>query len=79
MIPGNSNNEIKRRTGFLSEQHLLSHVVLVCNGDLELMFKSKSKLTWYEECFLYFEIVWGKQRDVGLTCAVKIIIIFLMV
>ena len=47
------------RTGFRDSFMLLSYVLIVCNGDLELMRKRSSSLTWYKEWFLFFEVVYG--------------------
>ena len=55
--PETRDSEIKRRTGFVSDKHLLSYVALVCNGDLDLMLKSETRLTWHEEWYIRFEIV----------------------
>jgi hypothetical protein len=55
-----SPEEIKRRTGFDDEKVMLAYIVVICNGDLEKMFSSKSRLTWFEEWFLYFEALWGR-------------------
>jgi hypothetical protein len=58
--PGMVASEIKRRTGFNSEEMLLAFVAVVCNGDASIIKESFSTLTWYEEWFLYFEVVWGR-------------------
>ena len=61
MKPGcTSPKEIKRRTGFDDEKIMLAYIVVICNGDSEKMFSSKSRLTWFEEWFLYFEALWGR-------------------
>ena len=39
---------------------MLSCAAIICNGNLGEMLKSNSKLSWYEEWFMLFEIVWGK-------------------
>ena len=49
VVPGMSNAEVQRRTGFASESNMLSRAALLCNGDLDEMLASKSKLTWFEE------------------------------
>ena len=53
VTPGNMDDEIKRRTGFLSEKHMLLYSALLCNENLEEMLKYNSKLTWYEEWFMF--------------------------
>ena len=62
VMPGTVDTEVKRKTGFISESHMLSFALIICNGDLDLMFSSKSKLTWHEEWFLHFEMVWGRTN-----------------
>ena len=52
-----SDSEIKRRTGFTSDNHILSYVALLFNDDLDLMLKLETRLTWHEEWHIRFEIV----------------------
>ena len=58
---GMPDKEIKRRTGFPTESVLLLYIFVVCNGDVEIISKRQSSLTWYEEWFLHFEYKWGKS------------------
>lgn len=58
-IDGLSNKEVKRRTQFKSLNDLLSFIFLVCNGDVLLMEKTSTTMTWFEECF-FFEMMWGR-------------------
>lgn len=58
---GESNKEVKRRTGFPTEKALLSYVFVVCNGDIDVIKQRRSSLTWYEEWFLHFEFIWGRS------------------
>ena len=51
---------VKRKTGFDYENLLLSFIVIVCNGDVNKMKKKETVLTWYEEWFLCFQIIWGR-------------------
>ena len=53
--------EVKRRTGFGSLEEMLAYVCVVCNGDCDEIIATNSKLTWLEEWFIYFEIVWGHR------------------
>ena len=56
-----SDNEIKRRTNFRSEKELISFVLIVCNGDWDVLTRTASGImTWYEEWFFYFEFCWGR-------------------
>jgi hypothetical protein len=52
--------EVKRRTGFFNEKTLLAFIVIVCNGDFDLMTKRNTVLTWYEEWYFFFEMLWGR-------------------
>ena len=54
------NLEVKRRTGFLSQETLLLYIFIVCNGDSISIKHRSSSLTWYEEWFMYFEHQWGR-------------------
>lgn len=58
---GMPDDEVKRRTGFSSEMALLAYIFIVCNGDINLIKKRATSLTWYEEWFLHFEYIWGKS------------------
>ena len=52
--------KVKRCTGFPSEASILAYIFIVCNGNKENIIKRNSVLTWYEEWFCYFEILWGR-------------------
>ena len=57
------DSEIKRRTGFTSEMSMLSFIMIVCNGEINIMRETASDvLTWYEEWLYYFEAVWGRTH-----------------
>ena len=53
--------DVKERTGFVSKEALLIFIVIVSNGDMDTMGESNSLLTWFEEWFLYFKHVWGRD------------------
>ena len=53
--------EVAARTGFVDAGLLLSFTLLVCNGDIDMMTKRVSELTWYEEWFQYYEYIWGRS------------------
>ena len=55
-----SDQEVQRRTNFLNESHFLSFVVIVCNGEFELITETNSYMTWYEEWFFTMEYLWGR-------------------
>ena len=53
--------EVKRRTGFHDLKLMLSFVALICGGDLTIMTRTSSYLTWVEEWLFYFEFGWGRS------------------
>jgi hypothetical protein len=57
-----SEKEVKRRTGFHGGvKALLRFIITVCNGDFDMMKSTASTyLTWFEEWFIYLEVVNGK-------------------
>ena len=57
---GNSDSDVKSRDGFRNENELLEHSLMLCNGDLDVLVSSNSKLTWFEEQFLFYEFGWGR-------------------
>ena len=57
---GITGSKIKRRTGIRNEKELLEHALMLCNSDLDSLYSSNSKLTWFEEWFLYCEFGWGR-------------------
>ena len=44
-----SDKTIKERTGFVSDIALINFIIVVCNGDFDVIKSTQSKLTWYEE------------------------------
>ena len=46
--------EVKRRTGFPTQQHLLLYIFIICNGDINIMTENRTVLTWYKTWFMYF-------------------------
>ena len=56
-----SDKEVKRCTGFVSMTALLAYIAVVCNENFDQMKQSSSEMTWFEEWFMYFEIVWGRS------------------
>ena len=56
----NDDDEVKRRTGFLSVKNLLAYTIIVCNGDHNLMTYRSTDLTWFEEWFFFYELLWGR-------------------
>ena len=56
------NNEVKQRTGIKTKGMMMANVTVFCNGDLEKLTSTVSKLTWLEEWMVYFEVQWGKTH-----------------
>ena len=58
-----SCDEIKRKTGFVSEEAMMRFIIIVCNADETLIEETTSnELTWFEEWFLYFEVLWLRSH-----------------
>jgi len=51
--------ETKNRTGFDDIRGLLSFVAIVSSGDIAVMTKSVSYLSWLEEWIFYCEMMYG--------------------
>ena len=54
------DDEVKRRTGFPTLAALLTYIFIACNGDIGLIMRRNTSLTWFEEWFLHFEYKWGR-------------------
>lgn len=61
VLLGVSDKEVRRRTGFPNKSALLLYIFVVSDGDINIIMKRKSSLTWFEEWFLHFEYLWGKS------------------
>ena len=57
-----SNTVVKNRTGFNSVLGMLTYVSIACDGDANLMMKTITSLTWFEEWFLFFEAEWERAE-----------------
>ena len=65
-----SLKEVKARTGFVDASCLIGFAVIVCDGDLLLLSKKISYLSWYEEWFIYFEYLYGRTVTSIYTTAI---------
>jgi hypothetical protein len=54
------DSDVKRRTGHPTMGCLLSYIFIVCNGDVEVMTKRRTVLSWFEAWFMHFEFKWGR-------------------
>lgn len=54
------DDEVKRRTGFQTMNHLLFYIFIACNGVHERIVARDTVLTWFEEWFFHFEYKWGR-------------------
>ena len=62
-MPGLSDSDIHRRTGFFTEKQMLAFIIIVCNGDIDEIGRKSTSLTWYEEWLFYFE--WIAHKSVS--------------
>ncbi|KAL7523201.1 hypothetical protein ACHAXR_000066, partial [Thalassiosira sp. AJA248-18] len=49
------NDEVQHRTGFRSEALLLAYIFLISEGDVDMIRRRNTPLTWYEEWFFFAE------------------------
>ena len=56
-----SDEDVKDCTGFDSLLSMLFFITVVCDCDADLIADTVTSLTWLEEWFLYFEMVWGRS------------------
>ena len=60
VLPNIKASEVKRRTGFENVSAMLAYIVVVTNGNFDLIRERRSSLTWFEEWFRYFEWCYGE-------------------
>ena len=58
---GMSFDVVQHKTGFRNESMLLAFVFLVCDGDVDLIKRRCTPLTWYEEWFFFAEMIYGRS------------------
>ena len=63
-----SDADVHRRTGFKTKDHLLTYIIVVCNGDILKITRRRTVLTWFEEWCAHFEFKWGRtwSREIEL-------------
>lgn len=54
------DDEVKRRTGYISLDTMLIYIFIVCNGDVNVILSRSTSLTWFEEWFAHLEYKWGR-------------------
>ena len=43
----------------MNEEAMMRFIIFICNANIKLMEETvSSELTWFEEWFLYFEVLW---------------------
>ena len=52
--------EVHRLTGFLDFQSMMQYVIIVCGGNIDILTKTQSKMTWLEEWLLYLTWAYGR-------------------
>ena len=61
-----SSEEIKAATNFCSELEMMACIIIVCNGDWNVMTESVTVImTWYKEWYFVFEYIWGDHFQHG--------------
>ena len=54
-----SDHEVQVCSGFCSLLLLLCYIAVVCDGNILMMVEMTTCLTWFEEWFFFFEMLWG--------------------
>jgi hypothetical protein len=57
----NDDKKIKIQTGFPSLLSLLGYIAVVTKGNIAIISTSLSTLTWFEEWYLFLEIIYGRS------------------
>ena len=66
-----TDREVKVKTGYKDSFYLLCFIIIVCNGDFDLVSETVSYLTWFQEWFLVFEYFRGSTiRTIDSICSV---------
>jgi hypothetical protein len=55
------DRKVHVQTGFRSVISMLSYIAVVCDGDIDKIKSSSSILTWLEEWYLFFEVIYGRS------------------
>jgi hypothetical protein len=66
-----TDNQIHVTTGFPTLLSMLGFIAVICKGDIKQITTSSSTLTWFEEWFLYFEILYGKSISRWVDASIK--------
>ena len=54
------DEHIKNDTGFRSKLILICYIIVVCDGNIEVMCNTITKMTWLEEWYFVFERIWAR-------------------
>lgn len=57
------DEHVKNDTGFRTKLLLICYIIIVCNGDIEVMCSSTTKMTWFEEWYFVFERIWARATQ----------------
>jgi hypothetical protein len=66
-----NDERVKVQTGFPCLLSMLSYISIVCDGNIKEMTTSTSTLTWFEEWYMYLEIVYGKSASRWVDVSLK--------
>ena len=55
-----TKTQIKLQTGFNDSYAMICFIIIICNGNIDLMTRTNCYMTWYEEWFSYFEFQYGR-------------------
>ena len=52
---------VKKNTGFTSEYSIICFIIILCNGDLQMMAGHETNMTWLEEWMFFFEFLYARN------------------
>jgi hypothetical protein len=55
------NNKVKLQTGFPLFLVMMAFIALVSHGEVNKMMAGTTKLNWFKEWYMYFEVQYGKS------------------
>jgi hypothetical protein len=62
---------VKIYTGFDTLLQMLSYIAVICDGNIEIMTKTTTKLSWLEEWLVFYMKLWGKNTQRWVDLHVK--------
>jgi hypothetical protein len=62
---------VHAQTGFVSKVAMLGYIAILCKGDINEITTSSTTLTWFEEYYLFFEVLYGRSLSRWVDAVIK--------